>query len=119
MEQNQKTIFLVANWKMNPATKQQASELMRAVEKSITPTPSVQVVVCPPALYVDVVAQQAQNIKIGAQNCFHEPQGAFTGEESPTALEDIGCEFVILGHAERRALGESNELINKKLKVCA
>ena len=116
MAQNQKTIFLVANWKMNPATKQQASELMSAVEKGITPTPSLKVVVCPPALYVDVATQQARNIAVGAQNCFYESQGAFTGEESPTALEEIGCKYVILGHAERRALGESNELINKKLK---
>lgn len=115
-EHSQKTIFLVANWKMNPATKQEARELMRAVEEGITPTQPLTVVVCPPAVYVDVVAQQARNIAVGGQNCFYEQKGAFTGETSPAMLEDIGCKYVILGHAERRALGETNELINKKLK---
>ena len=116
MEHNQKPIFLVANWKMNPVGKQQACELARAIEQGVHNTSKVQVVVCPPALYLDGVAQQTTHIAVGAQNCFYEASGAFTGEVSPVMLEEMGCAYVILGHAEVRALGESNELINKKLK---
>ena len=115
-EQNQKNTLLVGNWKMNPTSKQEAQELAQAVEQGITNASGVQVVVCPPALYVDVVLQNARNFAVGAQNCFHEAQGAFTGETSPIMLEEMGCEYIILGHAERRELGETNELINKKLK---
>ena len=116
MGQDKKTIFLVANWKMNPTTKHEARELIDAIEQGVTRTPSLQVVVCPPALYIDIVAQQTHNIAIGAQNCFCESKGAFTGEVSPAMLEEIGCKYVVLGHTERRALGETNELTNKKLK---
>ena len=115
-QQHKKRIFLVANWKMNPTSKEDARDLAQSVEQGITTSPQVHVVVCPPALYVDVVLQNARNLVVGAQNCFYEPQGAFTGETSPAMLEEMGCEYVILGHAERRGFGETNELINKKLK---
>ena len=57
------------------------------------------------------------NIKLGAQDCFWKQQGAFTGEISPLMLKDLGCQYVIIGHSERRALGETDEMINKKIRA--
>ncbi len=60
------------------------------------------------------------NIKLSAQNCYPEPQGAFTGEVSPALLKDVGCQYVIIGHSERRQLfGETDELINSKARALA
>ncbi len=59
---------------------------------------------------------RGSKVALGAQNCYHEKEGAFTGEVSPVMLADVGCKYVILGHSERRhKLGESNELINRKV----
>lgn len=86
--------------------------------KAAISSPSCDVAVCPPAVYLDAVAQAAagSDIQVGAQNVYHESSGAFTGELSPSMVTDIGCTYVILGHSERRnILGESNEDVNKKL----
>ena len=80
----------------------------------------MDVAVCPPSPYLDAVAQAVSGTKVGlgAQNLYHEPSGAFTGEISAAMVSDIGCQYVILGHSERRnVLGESNEDVNKKVKA--
>jgi len=77
-------------------------------------------VVCPPFLAVQPVFQflKGSNIKIGAQNCYFEKKGAFTGEVSPSMLKEAGCTYVILGHSERRQyFKETDEFINKKIKA--
>jgi triosephosphate isomerase len=84
----------------------------------ITPENSVTVLVCPPFVNIPKVAELTANskIKVGSQNCYHEKKGAFTGEISIEMLKTIGCEYIIIGHSERRAIfNETNELINKKL----
>jgi triosephosphate isomerase len=78
----------------------------------------VEVVVCPPFPFLAAVGQvlRGSKVKLGGQNCYHETEGAFTGEVSPTMLLDMGCEYVILGHSERRRiLGEPSSFINKKV----
>ena len=85
--------------------------------KDIDPA-KVDVAVCPPAVYLQTVAKalSASNIAVGAQNVYFAPAGAFTGELSNEMLKDVGCTYVIIGHSERRhVMGESDELINKKL----
>ncbi len=80
----------------------------------------VDVAVCPPAVYLDAVvaAIRGSIIAVGAQNMYHEPAGAFTGEISGAMLKDVGCRYVILGHSERRnVLGESNQDVNRKLRA--
>lgn len=76
------------------------------------------ILVCPPFVYLDAVAQATQgtSVQVGGQDVYFEASGAFTGETSTAMLSDVGCKFVILGHSERRnVIGESDELINKKV----
>jgi triosephosphate isomerase len=76
--------------------------------------------VCPPFTNLETVNAVIKDsaIQLGAQNMYFEENGAFTGEISPAMLKSVGCSFVILGHSERRTIfGESNQLINKKIKA--
>jgi triosephosphate isomerase len=78
----------------------------------------VAVSVCPPSLYLEAVGEAIQGsaVGLGAQNCYHEAKGAFTGEISPPMLKDIGCKYVILGHSERRQIfKESSADVNRKV----
>ncbi|HMF13652.1 MAG TPA: triose-phosphate isomerase, partial [Gemmataceae bacterium] len=93
--------------------------LAAAVAKGVT-TGGVRVAVCPPFPYLATVADalRGSHVELGAQNCYFEREGAFTGEVSPTMLVDVGCKWVILGHSERRhVLGESDALINRKIEA--
>ncbi len=75
------------------------------------------VVVCPPFVYLTAFKTKTlKNFKLGAQDCFWEGRGAYTGEISPEMLKNLGAEYVIIGHSERRKyLGETDEMINKKI----
>jgi triosephosphate isomerase (TIM) len=109
--------FVAGNWKMftNAAT---ARQLASAVVRGLGGEQRVSVAVCPPFPYLSVVAEALKGsaVALGAQNCYHEKEGAFTGEVSPAMLVDVGCRYVILGHSERRhKLGESDTFINRKV----
>ena len=94
--------------------------LASGVAKATAGLAGVDVAVCPPSCYLDAVAAAlaGSNVGLGAQNMYHEPDGAFTGEISAAMLLDLGCRYVILGHSERRhILGETDEAINKKVKA--
>lgn len=109
--------FIAGNWKMN-ATRAEAVALASAVAAKIGKTCLVDVAVCPPSVYLDAVGQAIKGsaVALGAQNCYCEAKGAFTGEISPPMLRDIGCTYVILGHSERRQIfKESNEDVNRRL----
>ena len=113
------TKFIAGNWKMftNLAT---AKQLAAAIVKGVGPQPTVRVAVCPPFPYLAAVAEALRGspVELGAQNCYCQKEGAFTGEVSPAMLVDVGCKHVILGHSERRhILGETDQLINKKVKA--
>jgi triosephosphate isomerase len=109
--------MIAGNWKMN-LQRADAVALASAIAGRCGALPGVDVAVCPPSVYLDAVAAAAKgtNLSVGAQNCYHEAQGAFTGEISCGMLVDVGCRYVILGHSERRhILGETNQDVNKKL----
>lgn len=111
--------LIAGNWKMN-TTRAEGVALAAAVAQGSAAHAGVDVAVCPPAIYLDAVkhALAGSSVGLGAQNCYHEAKGAFTGEISVAMLRDVGCQYVILGHSERRAIfKESNELINKKVKA--
>ncbi len=80
---------------------------------------SIDIVICPPFVYLEPVHSLLDGNKVflGAQDLFHEKNGAFTGEISASQLLDVGCKFVIIGHSERRhVIGETDRMINKKLR---
>ena len=101
--------MVAGNWKMNGSS-ESVSELMSGINQGVGSV-SAEVVVCPPFVYVPTVADSVANsdVKLGAQNLCEQDSGAFTGEVSGSMLSDIGCEYVIIGHSERRAMyGESD-----------
>jgi triosephosphate isomerase len=109
--------FIAGNWKMN-LNSAQGLELAAALAKAVGSQSDVEVAICPPAVYLDAIggAVKGSAVGLGAQNCHHEAKGAFTGEVAPAMLVDIGCEYVILGHSERRQLfHETNQDVNKKV----
>jgi triosephosphate isomerase len=111
--------FIAGNWKMN-LNRAEAVSLAKAVAAGVANVTSADVAVCPPSVYLDAVSQVVKGSKLGlgGQNLYFEPNGAFTGEISAPMLKDLGCQYVILGHSERRhILGETNEDVNKKVKV--
>lgn len=110
--------LVVANWKLNPQTLAEAKRLFNSIKKGIKNIKNVDVVICPPFPFILNLESKILNLKLGAQDCFWEQKGAYTGEVSPKMLKDLGCQYVILGHSERRIyLGETDEMINKKIKL--
>lgn len=112
--------YIIGNWKLNPQTLEEARELIRVVEDGIRTLDlqHLEVAVCPPFPFLSIVKSQLSNVALGAQSCFWEAQGAYTGEVSPLMLKEIGCEYVIVGHSERRIhFGETDEMIAKKVKA--
>ena len=108
--------IIAANWKMNTSTSE-ATELVKAMKKKLGSITGTEKVLCPPFISLSIVKEliKGTSIKLGAQNMHFERSGAFTGEISPVMLSRL-CDFVILGHSERRALfGESDQIINKKV----
>ena len=109
--------LIVGNWKMN-LNRRQAVELAEAVARGVGANGPADVAVCPPSVYLNAVgaALRGSRVGLGAQNVYHQPDGAFTGELSTAMLKDVGCRFVIVGHSERRhILGETNADVNQKL----
>ena len=109
--------FIAGNWKMN-LDRKAAVALAEAVARDAEKTSDVDLAICPPACYLDAVGQaiRGSRLALGAQNVYHEANGAFTGEISATMLCDLGVKYVILGHSERRhILGETDAEINKKV----
>ena len=101
---------------MNPLTLKEAEKLFNDVAKNITTVKKTETVICPPFLYLEKLRKVSKKIIIGAQNAFPGDTGAFTGEVSAEMLYLLGARYVILGHSERRALGETNDDVNKKIK---
>ncbi|MDP3948431.1 MAG: triose-phosphate isomerase [bacterium] len=110
--------LIVANWKMNPDRFSKAELLVNAVQKKAALEKNVKIVLCLPYPWLtDISHKKYKGLNFGAQNVFWENNGAYTGEVSPTMLKNSGVEYVIIGHSERRRLGETDEIINKKIKA--
>src|SRR4051812_3911861 len=108
--------FVAGNWKMN-TNRASAIELARGVAQGAPASGAVQVGIAPPFVYLDAVGQALAGSKVmlGAQDCYCEKSGAFTGEISMDMLKDVGVQFCLTGHSERRhVLHESGELIARK-----
>jgi triosephosphate isomerase len=109
--------FLVAgNWKMNGSSAANA-ELVTGIIQGVPAGGGFTLLVCPPFPYLAAVASQAEGspVKVGAQNVSEHEKGAYTGEVAPAMLRDVGCDYVIVGHSERRALyGETSAQVAAK-----
>ena len=111
--------IIIGNWKLNPTTGREAKELLAKVRRQAVKTKNVVTVVCPPTIWIGAVApfKSTKNFVLGGQDCFSEVEGAFTGQTSSAMLRDSGVQYVILGHSERRAAGDGDELINQKIRT--
>jgi triosephosphate isomerase len=111
--------LIAGNWKMFK-TANEAVLLINGIKRELRDFDKAEVVVCPPFTALDAAYEVLlnTNILLGAQNVYFEKEGAFTGEISPVMLKGVGCEYVILGHSERRKyFGDTDESINKKMKA--
>ena len=111
--------LIAGNWKMNK-TVEEALDLIRQLKTSLSNIEGVEVAVAPPftALYAVSQELKGSSIHLAAQNLFYEEKGAFTGEVSPLMLKEIGCQYVIIGHSERRQFfGETDETVNRRIKA--
>lgn len=124
--------LVVGNWKMN-LTSMEAAALVEAFIKNIENLWEVDVVVCPPLLSIPRVRDIVKDsqVKLGAQDCFWEDSGAFTGKTSPKMLSEFGCDYCIVGHSETRGrfgklevpesmighFSENDETVNLKIKA--
>jgi len=113
-----RTPMIAGNWKMN-TTLDEAVELAGNILEGIEAFRNVERVICPPFISLAAVGRllEKSSVKLGAQNLFYEEKGAYTGEISPGMLSGL-CQFVIIGHSERRKyLGETDFIVNKKMKA--
>ncbi len=113
--------FIAGNWKMN-MTHLEAIKFIQKIEYNFKNKNNCEIAVCPPATALrsvkNIIDTDNLEIKLGAQNMYHETDGAFTGEISPGMLKALGVEYVILGHSERRQyFAETNKEVNLKVKA--
>ncbi len=116
MNKKLRPALIAGNWKMNK-TPAEAAKLIGEI-KPLVNGAGCGVAVCVPFVDLESAIEETRGtqIKIGAQNCHYEQSGAFTGEVSPAMLAEMGVEYVIIGHSERRAwFGETDETVNKRL----
>jgi len=111
--------LVVANWKMNPETPEEAKKIFskeKAVAKKLK---NIDILICPPFPFISLFSKITvpKNMFLGAQDVSTERKGSFTGETSVDMIKNLGAKFVLVGHSERREMGESNETVTKKLKV--
>lgn len=101
--------LIIGNWKLNPLTVKEAQMLASKID----PRPKHTAVICPPALLLSSVSYP----RLGAQDCFWKSKGPYTGQVSPVTLKSLKVRYCIVGHSEKRGLGETDAEINGKIKV--
>lgn len=112
--------LIVANWKANPESIREAKEILSSIKRALKNLPNVEAIICPPAVFLAELTRKTKGnprLEFGAQNAFWELNGAFTGQLGPTMLRNSGAKYLILGHSEARRAGDSDSMINRKIKL--
>lgn len=120
MPEKDRITLIAGNWKMNKLVAEAKKLAIEVKNQTINLSESVEIAICPPftALLAVYEVLGGSPIRLGAQNCYWENSGAYTGEISPLMLKEIGCRYVIVGHSERRSIfGETDEMVCKKAKA--
>lgn len=109
--------IIVGNWKMNPEKIDTAKKLVADINRRASKSKKSLIVLCPPTIFLSEVRgrKPPKKVKFGLQDVHYEKSGAFTGEISATMAKNMKAEFSIIGHSERRAMGETNEIISRKM----
>ncbi len=111
--------IIVANWKMNPESLKEARVIFDNTIKNLKDlklTKDIQVVICPPSPFLFIANNlKMKNVSLGSQNVFEEAKGAYTGKVSLKMVTSMGAKYIILGHSESRASGDTDRIINKKV----
>jgi triosephosphate isomerase len=112
--------LVIGNWKLNPQRTSEARILTSRIEHGLADFDrgAVEAVICPPHVFLPLAKTLSNRAVLGAQDVSAESEGTFTGEVSADQLKQFGVEYVIVGHSERRALGEDDKLIARKVKAC-
>ena len=108
-------ILVVANWKMNPSALAEVKVLFKKISLASGRLRNVETILCPPFIFLSVLS--GVGVKLGSQDVFWQNGGRFTGEISPEMLKGLGVSHCIIGHSERRELGESDEVVSKKVNA--
>ena len=119
MNKSLRKAIIAGNWKMNK-TRPEAKELLEAIKPLVADAKDVEVIACVPFTNLETAVNvtAGSNVKIGAENVHFEKSGAFTGEISADMLTELGVEYVVIGHSERRQyFGETDETVNKRTKA--
>lgn len=110
--------LVIGNWKMNPESLVDAKKIISGVKRSASKFRKVKTIICPSFLHVIPLASlNKSGVEIGAQDVFWEREGSYTGEVSPVQLGKEKIKYCIVGHSERREMGEKDEDVNKKLRA--
>lgn len=114
-----KTALVIGNWKLNPQKVAEATKLVEDLGKKYKPADDVTVVIAPTHVHLGDVQKKIgkKKLLLAAQNVSTEPMGPFTGEVSAAQLRDLAVSHVIIGHSERRAMGETDEVVQKKIQI--
>ena len=108
--------LIIANWKMNPQKKTEAEAIFKDISTFVKNIKNTEIIICPPFPYFFIKDKiKGKKLKLGSQDVFYEKEGSHTGEVSASMLKDFGVEYVLVGHSERRSLGDTNDQVNKKI----
>ena len=113
--------FIVANWKMNPTSLREAKVLFGIAKKRANRLKKVKTIICPPSIFLSSLGEtkiSSSTLVLGGQDAFWLQEGPYTGQVSPEMIKSAGARYIILGHSEKRALGDTDELIQSKIKAC-
>lgn len=111
--------LIIGNWKMNPATLDEAKQIIRKTRAVASKLEHTQVVACPPYVFIPaaISKRDADTLEVGAQTVSFEEGGPHTGDVSASMLSNLGVRYVIVGHSEERAAGDTDEMVAKRVKA--